>query len=905
MALGPGARLGPYEIVAAIGAGGMGEVYRARDSRLARDVAIKILPSSFTNDPERLARFEQEARAAAALNHPAILAVYDIGTHDPSTGSGQASAPYIVSELLEGATLRERLGGALPMRRVVDYSTQIAHGLAAAHEKGIVHRDLKPENIFITADGRVKILDFGLAKLTQPEALTAGASVLPTGAAFNLQGIGPDTLPGMVLGTLGYMAPEQVRGQAADHRADIFAFGAILYEMISGQRAFRGDTTADTMSAILAKDAPEISTTDGRIPPGLTRIVDRCLEKAPAARFQSTRDLAFALEALTSQSDARPAHQPTPAPSRTHILRSPRIAWTISAVMTIAAAALAFAYFRPTPAPPAQSVRFQIAPPGQAPAEHFVLSPDGRMLAFVANNGGADQVWIKSMDALEAHALSGTDGAAYPFWSPDGAFIGFFSQGKLRKVATAGGPPQVLCDAASGRGGTWNRDGVILFSAGPTSPILRVAAAGGVPAPVTKLGAGALDGHRFPFFLPDGSHFFFNAGSNDPQLAGLYVGSLDGSAPARLLGDNTNAQYVASRDSGYVLFRRDETLMAQSFDVRTLKFSGDMFPIAEQVPLSVNIGYGAYSVSANGTLAYRTGGGASNRELVWFDRSGKRLGVATKAAALVGEMAISPNERTVATRINAGSQSDLWLQDTSRDVISRFTFRPGFSRNAVWSPDGTRLAFALQSSSAYSASIYVKPASGGGAEELLLEGGVNAFPSDWSSDGRWMVYQQQGQNSGLDLWLLPLEGNRKPVVYLQTPFDEVDGHFAPSGSSSPKWMAYQSSESGQLQVYIQSIPANGAKFQLSTNGGTAPRWRADGKELFYVTPDRKLMAVPAELGTSVEIGTPKELFANSSANGFAPSRDGERFLLDVPAGGESAVVPPITVVLNWTAGLRK
>jgi Tol biopolymer transport system component len=693
----------------------------------------------------------------------------------------------------------------------------------------------------------------------------------------------------------------------ADHRADIFTFGTILYEMLTGQRAFRGDTTADTMSAILAKDPPEISTTDSRIPPGLTRIVDRCLEKAPAARFQSTRDLAFALEALTSQSDARTTLQPTTATaSRAALLRSTRFAWAVAATMTIAAALLAFAYFRPRTTPPPQGVRFQIPPPGQAAAEHLVLSPDGRTLVFVANNGGADQLWIHPMDALESRPLTGTDGATYPFWSPDSTFIGFFAQGKLRRVAAGGGPPQVLCDAASGRGGTWNRDGVILFSAGPTSPILRVAAAGGVPAAVTKLGSGALDGHRFPSFLPDGSHFFFNAGSNDPQLAGLYVGSLDGSAPVRLFGDNTNAQYVAAPDAvGYVLFRRDETLMAQRFDADALKFSGDMFPVAEQVPLSVNIGFGAFSVSTNGTLAYRTGGGASNRELVWFDRSGKRLGAATKAAALAGEVAISPNERTIATRIAMGSQSDIWLQDTARDVITRFTFRTGFSRNAVWSPDGSRLAFALQASSAYSASIYVKPASGGGAEELLLEGGVNAFPSDWSSDARWMVYQQQGQNTGLDLWLLPLQGDRKPVAYLQTPFDETEGHFAPSGNSSPRWIAYQSSESGQPQVYIQSIPANGAKFQLSTNGGTAPRWRADAKELFYVTPDRKLMAVPVELGTSVEIGTPKELFANSGANGFAPSRDGQRFLLDVPAGGESAAIPPVTVVLNWTAGLRK
>ncbi len=896
MPLGPGTRLGPYEIVSALGAGGMGEVYRARDTRLGRDVALKILPGSFAADPQRLARFEQEARAAAALNHPSLLAVYDIGSHDNS--------PYIVSELLEGSTLRDRITGPLPIRKVLDYAVQLAHGLAAAHERTIVHRDLKPENIFITSDGRVKILDFGLAKLIQPDVVAAGISIMPTG--FEAARVSPDTLPGVVLGTVGYMAPEQVRGQAADHRADIFAFGAILYEMVTGLRAFRGDTTADAMSAILAKDPPDITSSDGRVPPGLARIVDRCLEKSATARFQSTRDLAFALEALTSLSELRAAQavQADTGPG-TSEQRWVWAAWSVAALAVVAAAVFAGLWMRAGTPVSERSLRFQIPPPGPATAELFTLSPDGRAIAFVTSKGGPDQIWVRSLEALEARPLPGTDGASYPFWSPDGMYLGFFAQGKLKKIAAGGGPPQTLCDSPSGRGGTWNRNGIILFSAGPTSAILRVSDAGGMPTPVTQLTPGELDGHRFPRFLPDGVHFLYNAGSNKAESAGVYVGALDGSGSARLLPDQTNAAYTIGDDGlGYVLFRRDETLMAQRFEIGTRSFAGDIFPVAEHVPFTVNTGNAAFSVSDRGVLAYRTGDITTNRELVWVDRSGKRLGTATKPGSYDGVgPALSPDGRTIAFGVRGGSTSDIWLQDVNRDVMTRFTFRPGANRNPVWSPDGTRLLFAIQPVSAYSAGLYVKPASGGGTEQLLLQGGVNAFSLDWSNDGRWIVYQQQGQTTGLDLWLLPLEGERKPASYLQTPFEESDARFAPS-PGPPRWMAYQSNESGQTQVYVQSIPATGAKYQLSTTGGEQPTWRSDGKELFYITPDRKLMAVSIALDQSAEVSTPRELFANAGMSTYAVARDGQRFLVNVPVGGDNAVVPPITMVVNWISALK-
>jgi Tol biopolymer transport system component len=895
MSLAAGTRLGPYEIVAPLGAGGMGEVYRARDPRLGREVAIKVLPAEFSADPERLNRFEQEARAAAALNHPNILAVYDIGQHD--------GAPFIVSEVLEGETLRERLRpGALPVRKAVEYAVQIAHGLAAAHEKGIVHRDLKPENIFVTEDNRVKILDFGLAKLTQAEPASGGASALPTTP--------PNTQAGVVLGTIGYMSPEQVRGLTADYRADIFALGAVMYEMLSGQRAFGGETTMDTMMAIAKEDPPDLPAAERHIPPALARCVNRCLEKSPAARFQSTRDLAFALEGLSTQSDSGsterivtgPLERPGAAAGRSQLF-----AWGVAVVSLAATATLGVIHFRE--APPAQpSVRFQIPPPGASAAQMFTLSADGRSLAFTANAGGPNQVWVRAMDTLEARALAGTNEATYPFWSPDGAYLGFFAQGKLKKIAIAGGPAVTLCDATDGRGGTWNRDGVIVFSAGPTSPLLRVSAAGGVPAPLTTLAAGDSGaGYRFPVFLPDGLHYLYNAGSDKPDAAGLYLGSLDGAASARILPDPTNALYIppaARGGSAYLLFRREDTLMAQRFDPEALKLTGEMFPVAEQVPISQNNGFGAFSASANGTLVYRTGGAASNRELVWVDRTGKRLRAVTKPGAFVG-LAISRDEKMVAVRINSGSQADIWLQDMARDVISRFTFRPGINGNPLWSPDGTRLVFSGQPLSAYSSDIYQKPAGGNGQEELLLHAGVNGFPQDWSPDGKWIVYQQTGQKTAADLWLLPLEGDRKPMPYLQTPFNETLARFSPGVAGAPRWMAYQSNESGQDQIYVQAIPASGAKYQVSTSGGTQPAWRRDGKELFYFSADLKLMAVPITLGTSVVPGTPQELFANTGLTGYAPSADGQRFLVNVPAGGEGATAPPITVVLNWTAGLKR
>ena len=892
MTLAAGFRLGGYEIQSLLGAGGMGEVYRARDARLHRDVAIKVLPASFATDADRMARFEQEARAAAALNHPNIVAVFDLGQHD--------RALFLVTELLDGLTLRETLrGGPLPARKAIEYGVQIAQGLAAAHDKGIVHRDLKPDNVFVTAEGRVKILDFGLAKLTQSESEAAGMTVMPTTPAFSAV---PNTVAGVVLGTMGYMSPEQVRGALADHRADIFALGVVLYEMLAGRRAFAGDTTVDVMSAILREDPADLLLTSRGISPALARVVSRCLEKNPASRFQSARDLAFALEALSGStgSAATPALVEAPASPRA-TGRSPRLAYGVAALGLAVAAAIGFVHFRERPVE-ARTVRFEIAPPGPTTAEMLSLSPDGRLLAFVAATDGPPLVWIRPLDSLESRSLPGTDGATYPFWSPDGAYIGFFAQGKLKKIATAGGPPVAVCDSPAGRGGSWAADGTIIFSSGPTSPILKVAATGGKPVAVTKVPPGdSSAGARFPSLLPDGRHFFYLAASSGAD-SGVFIGSLDGAAPVPLIRDVTNVVFARSNGHGYIVFRREETLMAQRFDPDALKVTGDVFPLATSVPITENIGYGAFSAANDGTLVYRNAG-ATSREIAWFDRQGTRLSAVTKPLRIYEtSIALSPDQKRVAYSLATGNLAELWVQDLVRDVTTRFTFTPGIARDPVWSADGTSLyySFVVDGGAAYA--LFRKPASGSAQEERIFETGVNGTITDISRDGQFALYNRTATNTDADIWLLSLTGERKASPYLQTSFAEGGAVFAPT-VTSPRWVAYQSNESGRFEVYLQQLPASGTKFQVSTAGGALPQWRADSRELFYIE-NGTVFAVSISLAPHVEIGTPKPLFRNPNAVAFAVTSDGQRFLGVVPAGG-STVVPPVTAVLNWAGGVKQ
>jgi eukaryotic-like serine/threonine-protein kinase len=893
MPLAPGTRIGPYEVIAPLGAGGMGEVSRAHDTKLRRDVALKVVPPAFASDPERMGRFEREAQVLASLSHLNIASIYGI----EESGATRA----LVMELVEGPTLAERIQpGPIPLKEALEIARQLADAIEYAHDRGVIHRDLKPANIKITPEGTVKVLDFGLAK-----ALTGDIEAAP-GSKSNSPALSPTlsmraTQAGMILGTAAYMAPEQAKGKTVDRRADIWAFGVVTFEMLTGQPLFTGDSTTEIIASAL-KEEPKLERLPGSTPPAVRRLIERCLNKDPKQRLQSIGEARIILSGPLEEAAPPAAGQPgtlTAHPSR----RTSVTPWAVAlAACLLALAGISFVHFRELP--PAQEIlRFQISLPGTFQVGFVALSPDGRVLAFVTSNGGQNQVWIRPLDTLESRVLAGTDGATYPFWSPDAGYLAFFQRGKLKKIAIVGGPAQTLCDATNGRGGTWNREGVILFSPGPTSELYRVSSAGGTPVRVTHVpGTGA--GHRFPAFLPDGTHFLYNAGSDKPESAGLFVGSLDGSAPVRLLPDATNGLYAPPDipgAAGHLLFRREDTLMAQPFDPKTLKTTGEIFPLAEHVLQGGNLGFGAFSVSANGILTYRSGGAVANRELVLVDRAGKRLRVASKPGAFVGPMALSPDEKAVAVTIGNNSEDDVWVQDLQRDTVSRFTFRPGGNRGPKWSPDGSRIVYAFQDASTYSSDLFRKPSAGTGQEELVLHGGVNAVPEDWSRDGKFLVYSQTDQKTATDLWLLGMDGASKPIPYLRTPYDESGARFSPDG----KWMAYISNESGQNQVYIQAMPVSGAKWQVSTTGGANASWRSDGKELFYVSADSKLMSVPIKLGASVEPATPQALFSYAGTTGYAAFHDGQRFLVNVPAGGEAATVPPLTVVTNWQAGLKK
>jgi eukaryotic-like serine/threonine-protein kinase len=900
VALSVGTRIGPYEILDAIGAGGMGEVYRARDPRLGRDVAIKVLPPAFSSDGDRLQRFEQEARAAAALNHPNILAVYDVGRHD--------DAPYIVSELLEGETLRSRLpassnGDPLPVRKVIDYAAQIAQGLAAAHDKGIVHRDLKPENLFLTVDGHVKILDFGLAKLT--ETRDPGTS-LPTALK---------TDAGIVLGTMGYMAPEQVRGGAADHRSDIFAFGATLYELLSGKAAFRRGTEADTMSAILKEDPGDLPIADRHIPPALARIIDRCLEKSPAARFQSTRDLAFALDALSAPSGAAdtsaiaPVAKPTRSPG--WLLTGTLAALTVGSLIVAAAS-----YFRPAPAA-TEVTRFTIAPPeggalslqtqGIAAVGALAVSPDGRRIAFVAQTGARSQIWLRSLDALTSQPLAGTDGAASPFWSPDSKSLAFFAGGKLRRVEIAGGPPMALCDTSPGLSGSWGRDGVIVFSPAPGTALKRVAASGGVPADATTLSGGET-GHARPWFLPDGRHFLYRV-VMAANRGTVYLGSL-GSNERTSIVETESTNTVYSR--GYLLYLRDRSLMAQPFDADRLKVTGDAVPVAEQVQTNGTPPTGYFSASDAGVLVYQTGRSTGTPNLAWVDRSGKTLAT-LGPPALFADVALSPDGRKASvSRYSSEQAGDIWVVDLDRGgLAARFTFEDTEEMAPIWSPDGARVAYSARPLALNDSVIYQKLANGAGSPEKLFEDGSTKYPTSWSPDGEFILYTSfdPGRPASA-VKVLPLAGNRTPFLLTDSEFNEQSAKFSPDG----RWIAYQSRQSGGSEIYVtpfrKSGGPSGAKWQVSTSGGTYPHWSRDGRELFYISPapDPALMVAAVRSdGPEFAVGEVKRMFPvrlGGVRSAYAVASDARRFLLNMVTTPESKP-EPITVVMNWTADLRK
>ena len=892
MAIPPNTRFGRYEIRSQLGTGAMGEVYLARDPKINRDVAIKVLPAAFSSDPERLRRFEQEAQAVGALNHPNILSIFDVDTHEGS--------PYLVSELLEGETLRQQLNGAaLPLRKALDTALQIASGLAAAHEKGIVHRDLKPDNLFVTKDGRVKILDFGIAKLIEPRNGSEVDTDLET-RKFNTQ-------PGTVMGTVGYMSPEQVAGRRVDHRSDIFSLGVILYEMLSGKRPFRGASAIETLNAILKEEPPELSESNTQINFALERVVMHCLEKNPEQRFQSARDVAFALEALSGSSSTRTMTS-APPPTAGRPRNRERLAWILAGVLLLGLlAALPYAITQLRRAPEdVRVIKLSVLPPEKATlmGPSMALSPDGRRLAFFATFEGQNLLWVRSLDSLSAQALPGTEGASSlspPFWSPDSRFIGFFTGEKLKKIEASGGPPQTLCDAApENRGAAWNRDGVIIFGQGPFNPLYQVSAAGGQPVPVTALDQSRFEtSHRWPYFLPDGRRFLYFVRSGHADSGGIYVGSLDAKAPKRLLATTLNAAYAPP---GFLLFLRKEMLMAQRFDADKLELTGEPLPVAERVAYNPALNRGAFSVSENGVLAFGIGSSGSNQP-VWFDRGGKPIG-SLGAAGLYFTLGLSPDGTRAAVDLvdHQTGTSDIWLFDLSRGIPSRFTTDPESDTNPLWSPDGSRIVFSSRREGV--SNLSQKVTSGQGTEEVLLKSSEQKVPDDWSSDGQYIVYQTFNPETKWDLWVLPMSGDQQPSPFLRTEFNEQQAQFSADG----KWIAYTSDESGTLEVYVQTFPASGGRWRVSTGGGSQPSWRRDGREMFYITADRKLMAVDVSLGPTFKAGIPKTLFATRNLNltevrtQYAATADGQRFLIN--SNAEETNTTPISVVVNWTVGLK-
>jgi len=882
----PGTKFGRYEIRTKLGAGGMGEVYQARDMELGRDVAVKVLPSSFSTDATRLHRFQQEASAAGALNHPNVLIVHDIGAHD--------GAPYIVSELLEGETLRKRIGGGgLGQRRAIDYALQIANGLAAAHEKGIIHRDLKPDNIFVTNDGRVKILDFGLAKLTQLDGDQVQTDI-PTRRV--------NTDPGVVMGTVGYMSPEQVKGHQVDQRSDIFSFGAILYEMLSGRRAFHGESAAETMSAILKEDPPELSETNKTVSPALERLVTHCLEKKPEARFHSARDIAFALDAVSGTSTSFDQTIPGAMPAiRSHTRE--RFMW-IAAVALLLIALLGVLFWNLRPATQqARTIRFFISPAEQTSFTVSEISPDGsRMVIGVRESSGKALLWIRSLDSLTMQPLSGTEGGIYPFWSPDSRSIAFFAEGKLKKIDVSGGPAQTLCNAGVGAGGAWNANGVIVFSPDTASGLYRISSSGGVQAPLTTLDETRQEAsHKHPQFLPDQKHFLFLATSTHAENSAIYVGSLDSKETKLLVNARARARYMPP---GYLLFLRDRTLMAQSFDANQLTLAGEPFPLAEQVGFNAVLGNAAFSVSDNGTFTYLTGSIGGGQPAI-YSRDGKRM----SSVGPPGEyfnLYLSPDEKRVAVAVSdpqTGAR-DVSLLDIANGTPTRFTFSLAEDFLPVWSPDGTRIVFSSDREGP--GNLYLKSASGAGNEELLFKSNERKWPGDWSRDGRFIICTSRSPTTKDDLWVMPMTGDQKPFLYLQSSNDEDHPRFSPDGH----FVAYTSDEHGRWEVYVQTFPASGGKWVVSANGGAQPRWRRDGKELFFIAPDRKLMAVDVKLeGSLFEAGVPKVLFQTNvpsypnPRNVYDVSADGQRFILVTPPEETSST--PITVVANWTTDLKR
>lgn len=864
----PGQNIGRYEIVGLLGAGGMGEVYRARDLTLKRDIAIKVLPEIVSRDAERLSRFQREAEVLASLSHPHIAAIYDFGEC--------ADGRFLALELVEGETLADRLlRGPLTLEESLRFGVQIARALEAAHGKGITHRDLKPANIQLTPGGDVKLLDFGLAKVATDAANVADSPTTLTATA-----------PGMIVGTVPYMPPEHIKGIEGGTTADVWAFGCVLYEMLCGRRAFEGDTASEILASVL-KVEPDWR----RLPPipdAIAKLLRRCLRKDRTHRLQSIGDARIELEEAISEPSAVTA----PGSSAT-----PKWIYAVIAALAVVALIATVSALSPVRLPIAPEMRLEIGVPATTAPTSLAISPDGLQLVYVADLDQRPHLWLRRLDSGATRPLPGTDYAQLPFWSPDGTSLGFFGHGKLERLDLAGGSPKVLADAPQGYGGTWSKDGTIVFCAN-NRDLFRVSAEGGTPIQVTQLDKRSQTSHRQPWFMPDGRHFLYFATGAEGR--GVYVDSLDESKPRRLLGSDTDGG-PALTSSGQLLFVRDKTLFAQQLDLKSLELTGRAFPLAD--PVIVDGTTAAFSASIAGPIVYRLGSAAAGKQLMWFDRSGKEMErIGTPDIANLWMWSLSPDGGRVALSRTVQGNFDIWLLEARRGILTRFTVDPGFDWAAVWSPDGARIAYRHETQ------IYERSVAGApGTETVLLPSTTLAAPTDWSRDGRYLVFHKEDQKTGLDLWALPFGSDGRPgtpIVLAQTNAAEEQGQLSVDG----RWIAYQSNESGHDEIYVQPFPGPGPKSRVSINGGIQARWRPDGRELFYLGSDGRLMAVPIQAGSSgstIEPGAAIPLFWThmwgtiQSSRAFYPqynvSPDGQRFLMNTMSEVNAG---PITVMLN-------
>ena len=873
----------------------MGEVYRAVDTRLDRTVAIKVLATHLSSSPELKQRLEREARTISSLNHPHICQLYDVGSHDGSE--------YLVMEFLQGETLASRLRkGAMPLAETLRVGIAVAEALATAHRQGIVHRDLKPGNIMLTSGG-AKLMDFGLAKPFGMQAATSSSGAPPSfTAAATLSGpspLSPLTTAGTIVGTIQYMSPEQIEGKEADARSDIFAFGAVLYEMAAGKRPFEGKSQLSLASSILEKDPEPISTIKSETPPAFDYVVTTCLQKNPEERFQTAHDVKLQLQWIAAEK-APVAAAPSAVVSAT---RSGKLGWIAGALAALVIGAVAGIFlFHPTQ--PVRSIRTVINPPEKTTlnlsgdfAGPPVLSPDGSTVAFTATGPeGKSMLWVRPMNTLEPRMLSDTAGAIFPFWSPDSRSIGFFSDNKVKIIDLNGGSTQVVADAQFGRGGAWGADGTIIFSPSTQTDLQRVNVSGGTPVDTTKIDPTQHTSHRWPFFLPDGRHFLYVAINHDPAKSGndaIYYASLDGRENRLLFRCQSNAVYA----DGYLLFGRADQLMAQAFDPAKGTLKDEAKVVAHGLMNDPSTWHMDAS-AAQGMLLFASGGNA-DLQLVWFDRTGKQVGTIVDKLTNLQTARISPQGDRVALQIDTG-QNDIWVLDLARGVRTRLTFGPAQNMFPVWSPDGKWIAY--NSDRNGRANILRKHSDGSGEEELLLSDIRVLQPEDWSHDGKFLIYSRVVGNDS-ELWELPLEGERKPQMLL--PHNSIV--FAAQLSPDEHWISYSSLESGSPELYVVPFRGGQGKWQVSAHGGGQSQWSSDGKQLYYMDLTNNIFTVPMkEVGGALQFGAAEQLVSTANWSGPQPfydvNPDGKRILLERVA---QQVGQSLTVVTNFTEGLKK